>query len=208
MPSSGPCVWSTIHWASLKATTSYYVRITVVILAVAANLSGFLTIGYLMGFTLSRSAYLSFNGIFCNSNNHNPLLGAAPMECYWYLKDPYKTGIQLHLYTILPAAFLVCFQFVPAIRHNVILFHRMNGYLVIVLSLTSAAGVLMITKHAFGGDFATQTYVGVLIIITALGYLVAWINIKRLQIDQHRAWMMRTWAYVSILPPKYVRRLC
>ena len=105
--------------------------------------------------------------------------------------------MKLHLYCILPASLLVCLQFIPVIRHKVILFHRMNGYVVVVLSLLSSAGTIIITRHAFGGDFATQTWTGATVILTTVGYIMAWINIKLLQIDQHRAWMMRTWAWVS-----------
>ena len=105
--------------------------------------------------------------------------------------------MKLHLYCILPAALLVVLQFVPVIRHKVMLFHRLNGYTIVVLSLISNAGTIIIARHAFGGDFATQTWVGTMVILTTLGYVMAWINIKLLQIDQHRAWMMRTWAWVS-----------
>ena len=115
------------------------------------------------------------------------------------MMQPYKIGIMLHLYTILPAGFLVCFQFVPAIRHKIILFHRINGYLVILLSTVASAGAIIVAEHAFGGDFATRMVAGVLVISTTLAYLIAWINIKRLQIDQHRAWMMRAWAYFSVI---------
>jgi hypothetical protein len=101
--------------------------------------------------------------------------------------------MQLHLYSILPATVLVCIQFVPAIRHNLLLFRRLNEYLVIVLALISSAGTLIVARHAFGGDFATQTWVGATVILTTVGLLLAWINIKLLQIDQHRAWMMRAW---------------
>ena len=102
--------------------------------------------------------YFSFYGIFCNPNVAGAS-GAAPGECYYYLRNPFKIGMQLHLYTILPAAFLVCFQFVPAIRHKVILFHRINGYLVIILSSIASAGAIIIAPHAFGGDMATRTAV-------------------------------------------------
>ena len=44
---------------------------------------------------------------------------------------------------------------------------------------------------------AIRTYVGTLVISTTVAYILAYINIKRLQIDQHRAWMIRAWAYVS-----------
>lgn len=148
---------------------------------------GFLAIGYLLGFTLSRLEYFSYNGIFCNGP---PGTGAAPGECYYWLQDPFKigkswkpacmlesdsrTGMKLHLYCILPASLLVCLQFVPVIRHKVRLFHRLNGYVVIILSLLSSAGTIIITRHAFGGDFATQTWTGAMVILTTIGYTMAW----------------------------------
>lgn len=125
--------------------------------------------------------------------------GAAPGECYYYIQNPFKVGMMLHLFCILPAAFLVCFQFVPVIRHNVILFHRINGYLVILISLIASAGTIIIAQHAFGGDMATRAVVGALVISTTVAHIFAYLNIKRLQIDQHRAWMMRAWAYFSCI---------
>lgn len=109
----------------------------------------------------------------------------------------------MHLCTIIPAGFLVLFQFVPAIRHKVILFHRINGYIIIILILLSNSGALMIARIAFGGTFSTQVGVGFLVIATTVSVFFAWLNIKRLQIDQHRKWMLRAWFYVrtpSLLP--------
>lgn len=142
--------------------------------------------------------YLSFTGIFCNPNVHG-INGASPGECYYYLRQPWKTGMQLHLFTILPAGILVCFQFTLWFRHHVILFHRLNGYLVIALSLISSAGVLIVAQVSFGGDFATRTVAGALVISTSVSYIMAYVNIKLLQIDQHRAWMIRCWAYFSTI---------
>jgi hypothetical protein len=107
--------------------------------------------------------------------------------------------MKLHLFCILPAALLVCLQFVPTIRHKLLLFHRMNGYVVIILSTISNAGTIIIARHAFGGDFATQTWTGAMVILTTIGYTMAWISIKLLQIDQHRAWMMRTWVWFATI---------
>ena len=107
--------------------------------------------------------------------------------------------MMVHLFCILPASLLVLLQFIPAIRHKVILFHRINGYLVITLSLISSASVLVFLNVAFGGDMSTRMFGGVLVISTTVAYVMAYINIKLLQIDQHRAWMLRAWAYVSIL---------
>ena len=184
---------------SPKATTSFLVRFVRLEerrrIGTDHTWTGFLALGYLFAFTLSRLEYLSYYGIFCNANGP-PGTGAAPGECYYWLQNPFKTGMMLHVFCILPAALLVCLQFIPAIRHNAILFHRLNGYAVITLSLVSSAGTIIVTRHAFGGDFATQTWTGAMGLLTTIGYIMAWINIKFLQIDQHRAWMMRTWAWV------------
>ena len=158
----------------------------------------FLSIGYLFAFSLSRVYYLAYDSVFCNSNG-TPGTGAAPGECYYWTMNPYEIGMELHLFTIIPASLLVCFQFVPAIRRKIILFHRMNGYVVVLLSLVSNAGTIIIAKHAFGGEFVTQAYVGMLVILTTVGYALAWVNIKLLQIDQHRAWMMRTWSWFATI---------
>lgn len=152
---------------------------------------------YLFGFTLARLQYMSYYGVFCNPNNRGPT-GASPGECYWYLQNPYKIGMMLHLYTILPAACLVVLQFTPVIRHKAMLFHRLNGYAVVLLSLIANAGAIIVLPHAFGGDFTTRVLVGVLVISTTVALALAYVNIKLLQIDQHRAWMMRAWAYVRI----------
>ncbi|KAK3614059.1 hypothetical protein LTR56_027508, partial [Elasticomyces elasticus] len=78
-----------------------------------------------------------------------------------------------HLFTILPATCLVVLQFVPIVRYKVILFHRLHGYVVVMLSLMSSAGVIG----------------------TTIVYLLAYVNIELRQIDQHRAWILRAWAY-------------
>ena len=57
----------------------------------------------------------------------------------------------------------------------------------------------MIARHAFGGTLATQGLVGVLSIATLGSAFMAYINIKRLQIDQHRAWMLRCWFYAGTI---------
>ena len=97
----------------------------------------------------------------------------------------------------MPAGLLVFLQFVPVIRYKAILYHRMAGYVILLLVAVSYAGIIMVTNHAFGGDFATQVFVGFLVIITIISLTLAVINIKRLQIDQHRAWMLRSWYYMA-----------
>lgn len=145
--------------------------------------------GALMGFTLARFQYLDIAGIYAAN--------ASPGEWFWYGANHYRIGITMHLAAIMPTGFLVCFQFVPVIRHNLLIFHRINGYIIILLLLVTNAGALMIARRAFGGELSTQAGVGLLAIVTTLAVFMAYYNIKRLQIDQHRAWMLRTWFYAG-----------
>jgi uncharacterized membrane protein len=159
----------------------------------------FIFAGAMMGFCLARLMFLNYNGVFCSPSasgaNH-----AAPGECWRYgTKDVYKIGIQLHLYTIIPAGILVCFQFVPVIRHKAILFHRINGYVILLLSLAGTAGALMIARVAFGGGIEIQVVVAVAGLMFLGSLAIAFYNVKKLQLEQHRAWMLRAWFYVR--PP-------
>ncbi len=149
----------------------------------------FIFAGGLFGFTLARFQYLSIAGRYAT--------GSAPGEWFWQHAGHYRVGITLHLGTILPCAVLVIFQFVPAIRHKAILFHRINGYTIILLFFASNAGALMIARRAFGGGLEVQTGVGLLVTICTIGIIMAYYNIRCLQIDQHRAWMLRTMFYMG-----------
>lgn len=166
----------------------------------------FIFAGAMMGFSLARLIYLDFDGKYCGDTKASN--GASPGECWRYnTKDVYKVGIRMHLFTIIPASFLVCFQFVPAIRHKVMLFHRLNGYAILLLSLPGTAGAVMIARVAFGGGIDIQVIVGLLAIMFAGSLGISYYNVKRLQLEQHRAWMLRAWFYVSagsVGHPKYM----
>ena len=152
----------------------------------------FIFAGALMGFTLARLQYIGIDGTCSNGGSNRPL------DCYYYTEGSLdRVGILLHLAAILPAAFLACLQFVPVIRRSFVFFHRINGYLIILLSLVSTAGALMLGKNAVGGWMEVQTGVGVLSLAFVISLALAWYNVKRLQIEQHRAWMLRAWFYVS-----------
>jgi uncharacterized membrane protein len=157
-------------------------------------------LGAWLGFALARLEYLDFYGKFCSPGSGNGTGHAGPGECFYYSQDLYKIGIILHLGTILPAALLVCVQFIPIVRRRTLIVHRVNGYVVITLSIISIAGVFMIAGRSFGGRFETQTAIGLLAIGFVVALLLAIINIKRLQIEQHRAWMLRAWVWVSLCP--------
>ncbi|KAL8665983.1 MAG: hypothetical protein Q9168_007578 [Polycauliona sp. 1 TL-2023] len=151
--------------------------------------------GAVFGFSLARLSYLNISGSSKNSYAN----GTSPGEWYWNGKGIHRIGITLHLGAILPAGLLMVWQFIPAIRHKFLLFHRINGYLIITLVLIGNVGALMIARRAFGGTLATQAAVGLLAIISTFSMAMAYYNIKRLQIDQHRAWMLRAMFYLGTI---------
>ncbi|KAL8870836.1 MAG: hypothetical protein Q9174_003210 [Haloplaca sp. 1 TL-2023] len=151
--------------------------------------------GALFGFSLARLSYLNIAGSAPSSYANS----ASPGEWYWSSHGIHRVGITLHLYTVIPAGLLMIWQFLPIIRHKLLLFHRINGYVVVVLVLLSNVGALMIARRAFGGSLATQGGVGVLAIVTTTSIVLAYYNIKRLQVDQHRAWMLRAMLYMGTI---------
>lgn len=157
----------------------------------------FIFAGALLGFVAARIFYVDYDGVYCPPNSSGGLNGAAAGECWTYDTKAYlKFGIKLHLWTILPAGFLAYLQFLPVIRHKIILFHRINGYVTILLSVVGTAGALMIARVSFGGGIEIQAIVGLLAIMFLGSLGIALYNIKKLQLEQHRAWMLRAWFYV------------
>ncbi|EEH17338.2 hypothetical protein PABG_07499 [Paracoccidioides brasiliensis Pb03] len=149
----------------------------------------FIFAGGLLGFTLARLQFLDIGGRYAN--------GTGPGEWFYQHAGFRRVGITLHLGTILPCGILVIFQFIPSIRYRVILFHRINGYIIITLFLISNAGALMITRHAFGGGVEIQLAIGLLVLMSTVSVGIAYYNIRRLQIEQHRAWMLRAMFYMG-----------
>jgi uncharacterized membrane protein len=138
-------------------------------------------------FSLARISYLNISGDAPSSFKS----GAVTGEWFWYRSGIHRIGITLHLTAIVPAGVLMVFQFVPIIRYKAILVHRINGYLIILLATLGNVGAIMIARRAFGGTLATQSAVGYLAMFTTISVALAYYNIKKLQIDQHRAWMLR-----------------
>ncbi|ROW12253.1 hypothetical protein VMCG_00161 [Cytospora schulzeri] len=148
----------------------------------------------LLGFALSHSPYLNYYGIFCRQGYLKASSHAAPGECYYFLNGGREqVGMMIHIFAIIPCCFLVFLQFVPFIRQRYALFHRANGYIIILLMSIAMAGGLMAARRSFGGDPAFQASNVLLTSLVVVGLSLAMISIKRLQIEQHRAWMLRTW---------------
>lgn len=155
----------------------------------------FIFAGPFAAFCLARLEYINISGVFCPINGPT---AAAPGECYFYQQGYEKVGMTLHLGSILPAGLLAILQFVPIVRHKYLVLHRVNGHIVLFLSLVGITGALMITRHAFGGGLDSQTVLGLLTVMFTTSLALAYYHIERLQIEQHRSWMLRAWFYVSI----------
>jgi hypothetical protein len=156
--------------------------------------------GALLGFTLARLQYLAYDTTFCPTSPDDQQ--AAPGECFYFSTSRYKIGLLVHLGAIFPASILVIFQFLPIIRHKFLLYHRLAGYVILMLSVVSSAGVLMIARRSFGGGLEIQGLVGVLTLMFLGSLGMALWNIRKKQVEKHRAWMLRAWVYVSLLSPE------
>lgn len=139
--------------------------------------------GAMFGFCLARTPYLAVDTYFRKN--------AAPGEWYYFRQPFYRAGIILHLAVVIPTSLLAAVQFTPVLRHKALMLHRVNGYVIILLVTLANVSGLMIARRSFGGTVATQMFVGLLALATTVSMVMAWVNIKRLQIAQHRAWMLR-----------------
>ncbi|QRW09748.1 hypothetical protein RhiLY_08747 [Ceratobasidium sp. AG-Ba] len=151
---------------------------------------GFIFGGAMVGFALARFMYL-----------HVPTLtkNLAPGEGYYMLTSFYKPAMLIHIATVLPAGILATLQFVPQIRYKALIVHRIIGYISLFLLVIGTASGFVMGRRSFGGDITIQTGVVLLGAVTLVAAAIAYYNIKRLQIDQHRKWMLRTWFYASTI---------
>ncbi|KAI1821982.1 hypothetical protein F4861DRAFT_516635 [Xylaria intraflava] len=155
----------------------------------------FVFAGAFSRFAITRLAYINFWGFFCNEQRPRGT-GAMPGECFYYTKPGrYHIGIMMHLIAVLPATLLACLQFAPVIRRKAMFLHRIMGYISVALAIVGTLGAVMIFRPLAGGGLDVQSGVGLLAIMFMGALIMAIINIRRLQIEQHRAWMIRAWVY-------------
>ncbi|KAG8743518.1 hypothetical protein FRC10_011909 [Ceratobasidium sp. 414] len=100
-----------------------------------------------------------------------------------------------HLASVLPSALLAVIQFVPRTRASAMSFHRNAGKVINVMSFVSTMTAWGMGRIAFGGDLATQSSVYLLGAMVLWSVAKSWAAIRRLQIDEHRIWVIRAWSY-------------
>ncbi|KAK1989665.1 hypothetical protein LX36DRAFT_545764, partial [Colletotrichum falcatum] len=125
---------------------------------------------------------------------------------YYFRSGLYRIGMMIHLAAVLPAGILLVLQFTPVIRHRWILLHRINGYVVMLLLFVSNIGAfIVLSRRQNGSRMGIQAAKALLSIMTTVGMALAWWNIRRKQVEEHRAWMLHTmfW-YGSIITSRIV----
>ncbi|KAG9103838.1 hypothetical protein FRC06_007650 [Ceratobasidium sp. 370] len=122
-------------------------------------------------------------------------LGQLPGE-HWHYRLPFnKVLLWTHLASVLPSGLLAAIQFIPRVRARGIGFHRNAGKVLNVMSFVSTMTAWGMGRIAFGGDLATQSSVYLLGAMVLWSVVKAWSAIRRLQIDEHRIWVIRAWSY-------------
>ncbi|KAG8709594.1 hypothetical protein FRC08_018248 [Ceratobasidium sp. 394] len=132
---------------------------------------------------------------------HPPTLASnlAPGEGYYMLTSFYKPAMLVHIGTVLPAGIFAVLQFIPQIRYKALIVHRVLGYTSLLLLIIGASTGFVLGRRSFGGDIATQTATVFLGAATLISAAIAYYNIKQLQINEHRKWMLRTWFYAGTI---------
>ena len=136
----------------------------------------------MLTFTLLRLPYLRLDAVLARS--------ISPGDWFYYRTGWYRFAIALHLSAILPVGILMIPQFLPRLRSTkpLLRFHKLNGYTIWALVCLGNMGALMIMPRAFGGGVDSQSIVVVLVVLTQTEVAMAWYNVRRYQLDQHRAW--------------------
>ncbi|KAI4152462.1 MAG: hypothetical protein LQ340_002892 [Diploschistes diacapsis] len=149
------------------------------------------TAGSLFLFVLLRSRVALVSTFFCDPDAGD----ASPGECYWYTQpwSRWQIGIYLHLWSVFSGSLLAITQFVPSIRARRPKVHRTVGYTCWACGITAAISAIMISDRAFGGMPSARLAMWALALFVLAGHFQAYKAIKSYRIDEHRAWMLRTW---------------
>ncbi|KAF5334582.1 hypothetical protein D9758_018128 [Tetrapyrgos nigripes] len=136
--------------------------------------------GALLGFCLAR-AYMMNTRIMREQT--------TPGDFRWFDQKMYKTPYFWHIYTTIIGGFIVGAQFLPVIRRQYILLHRMNGYLVVLLLIPGNIAGSIVARRSFGGEINQQSAYYLLGIMITFSMLMGLINVKK-DTRTHRRWML------------------
>jgi len=153
--------------------------------------------GALVGFVLARSQSLNPN------NFHSQLLLG---EAFWATREPWKGLLVTHVACSFFGGILVIWQFVPAIRRHYMPFHRINGYLSLILLFPAILFGAVLGRQAFGGDIGDQAGLYFLGILAGYYAFEGMRNVHETR--QHRRWMLRFVALLGVIITMRLIILC
>ncbi|KAG9125740.1 hypothetical protein FRC07_006399 [Ceratobasidium sp. 392] len=119
---------------------------------------------------------------------------------YFHFRIPLnKAFFWTHLASTIPGGILAAIQFVPRVRARAIGLHRNVGRVVNVLSFVSTLTAWGMARVSLGGDLSIQSLVYILGVMVLCSVVKSWVAIRRLQLDEHRAWAIRAWSYQGLI---------
>ncbi|THU96060.1 hypothetical protein K435DRAFT_839235 [Dendrothele bispora CBS 962.96] len=145
--------------------------------------------GALLGFCLARA--------FTMDGKIRPQQ-TPPGDYRWFSLAPYRVSYIFHIYTTIIGGILVGLQFLPIIRRNYVLIHRLNGYLCAILLIPGNIAGAVVARRSLGGEINVQAAYYLLAIMLVISMLLGLYNVKR-NTRAHRKWMLRSVAYFSVV---------
>jgi hypothetical protein len=121
---------------------------------------------------------------------------SVPGEWFWYRQPLYKPPVFIHIYLSIISGFFSVLQFIPGIRRRAVIWHRINGYLVLALLVPSTICGAIMARRSYGGELNVQSawyFLSLMIIFSAL---LGIMNVKHTR--KHRKWMLRTVTYTAV----------
>ncbi|KAF9261100.1 hypothetical protein L218DRAFT_961788 [Marasmius fiardii PR-910] len=122
----------------------------------------------------------------------------VPGEFFWFELPLYKYNYIIHIYLSIIGGIFSGAQFVPTIRRNYFLLHRINGYLVLITIFVSNVCGAIVTRRSFGGELNSQSVYYITAIMSNFSLVWAYMNVRR-NTRTHRRWMMRGVVYFSVV---------
>jgi len=153
--------------------------------------------GALVGFALARSQSL-------NPNNFHSQLVLG--EAFWATREPWKGLLTTHIVLSFGGSILVILEFIPAILRNYMTFHRINGYVSLVLLFPAILTGSIVGRQAFGGEISDQTGFYVLGILSGYYGFEGMRTVH--EIRQHRRWMLRFASLLGVIITARLITLC
>ncbi|KAF7868590.1 hypothetical protein EAF04_005121 [Stromatinia cepivora] len=110
-----------------------------------------------------------------------------------------KLGMDVHLWSVLPAGTLLPLQFLPIVRRKYINLHRYTGRTLFPMLLLGNTCAFGIAHVSFGGTIETRIWIYTLGIMVFFALFKSWIAIRRKRIGEHRVWAIRTWGWAGCI---------